>query len=211
MKKLNAHMEHKKKMGIANVHLGTVALSRIPGGWVGAFPILRKVVRVADDSAAARLLLAWDTLGGKEDVTPEEIADAAGMSMGDFIAVVAKSAFDTGVSVSKLIEALNLEDIMERAVKQAKKPDGFKDRERILQGAGLYPTTGGATFINSNVNAVDARQTLNVEDGNEDLGSMEADTIEFTTLVRRPEGQQKVESPSKLIEAVVERVEDASS
>lgn len=206
---LNRDRKRQEKLGLPKTKLSKIALSRIPGGWYSAFPILRKVARLDDASDASRLLVAWDELGGKENVTPEEIAEAAGMTMGHMIGVIAEAAYDNSVAVSRLIEALNLEEIMDRAVKEAKKPDGFKDREKILQSAGLYPTPSGATFINQNNSVTSASLRSGPVSATDGLESMEDDTIEFTTLVRGG-AERKIESPSKLIETIPEQPASAS-
>jgi hypothetical protein len=194
-------MKRKETMGIAGKRAPLeTALSKIPGGWFAAFPILAKTARKDDNSEAARLLQAWDELGGKKDVTPEEIAEAAGMTPGHMVGVIAEAAYDNSIHVARLIEALNLEDIMNRAVKEAKKPDGYKDREKILQSAGLYPTPSGATFINNPTAIAGASLRAAIPGDADGLTGIEEDTIEFTTLVRGG-GEERVLSPSRMIDA----------
>jgi hypothetical protein len=181
-------------------------LDQLPGGWITAIPVLQHVAKQSGESDEAKILNAWEeamaVYGTK--TTGEQIAEAAGMTPSHMLGVITEAAHLQTVNVAKLVKAIKLGEVMERGVKEALKPAGFKDRERILQSAGLYPAPAGTT-INVEANAqagAKVTQSLAAADG---LDEFERDTLDATTFLRsvdQPKEETKaLESPAQFVDA----------
>lgn len=134
------------------------------------------------------------------------------MSDARFLGLIAEVAYERGVRVSKLIAAINLEDVMRRGVKEAKKVTGIKDRVPLLQAAGLYPAPAGVVINNSPTAIAQARNALAaVIDTSDNLDEFERDTIESTSFLRsmgdvEDAERKRVESPSNFIDVTTSKV-----
>ena len=205
------YMKQKRKVTSAESPLMSI-LNELPGGWPGAFFVLRHIAVRDSGSEEAKLMAAWEEVHSVhgEETTPEMIADGAGITPSHMLGLIAEACHIMKVNVSKLIAALNMDEVMERAVKEAKKSTGFKDRERLLQHAGLYPTPAGVTINNSPTAIAAARSAMSsaaeITDG---LDEFERDTMESTSFLRGLDNadaeQKRVESPSNFVNATVVR------
>lgn len=194
-------------------------LNVLPGGWITAFAILEHVAKRDSESDAAKLMAAWQEIHEaqplRSKIIPEKIAEAAGMTPSRMLGIVVEAAHEMTVNTSKLVAALSMDSIMERAVKEARKPSGFKDRERILQSAGLYPAPSGVTINNSPMAIAQARADMATSIGALDgLDDFERDTMDSTSFLRNLDGQadpKSLESPAAFVQTipaeVVESVE----
>jgi len=183
---LRKHMA--KKVGVGPAPIFTI-LNQLPGGWTTAIAILQHVAKQDSECEEARLINVWDEVVGLNGskTTGEQIAEAADMSPSHMLGLITEAAHLQGVNVSKLIKAINLGEVMQAGVKEALKPSGFKDREKILQSAGLYPAPAGTNIsVTSTAQAgAQLKQSLAAADG---LDEFERDTLESTEFLRGIEG-----------------------
>jgi len=186
-------------------------LDNLPGGWHTAFDLLKQVADKDADSEEARLLANYEELASVDvNVPVERIIEAAGMRAGRFLGLIADIAYEKGVRVSRLIAAINLQEVMERGVKEAKKATGIKDRLPLLQAAGLYPAPAGVVINNSPTAIAQARSAMNAAiDTADGLDEFERDTLESTSFLRGIDGQtgeqKKIESPSNFVDVQAEK------
>lgn len=185
-------------------------LSELPGGWTTAFAVLKHIAAADSECEEARLMASWEEIHSVhgEATTPEMIAAGAGMTPSHMLGLITEACHAMKVNVAKLIAALNMDEVMERAVKEAKKPTGFKDRERLLQSAGLYPTPAGVTINNSPTAIAAARAAASAAaESTNGLGEFERDTVESTSFLRGIENaaaeQRRIESPSNFVTTTV--------
>jgi hypothetical protein len=197
------HMNGKISVGPSAVRY---ILDQLPGGWISAIAILQHVAKQDGDSQEAKILNAWDEVmsvrGG--DTTAEEIAEAAGMTPSHMLGVITEAAHLQTVNVAKLVKAIKLGEVMERGVEEALKPAGFKDRERILQSAGLYPAPAGTTINVASIAQAGAqlKQALETSEGLDEFERDTLDATEFLRSVSQPsEETKKLESPSEFVDA----------
>jgi hypothetical protein len=184
-------------------------LNELPGGWHTAFVILQHIAKRDGDSEEAKLMAAWEETHAVHGtkVTPEDIAQAAGMTPSRMLGIVVEAAHSMKVTTSKLIHALNLDDVMRRAVKEAKTKGGFKDRERVLAAAGLYPSTSQAISIYNNPTAT-AQAAAGIQAGvhaAEGLDEFERDTIDSTSFLREFDtdpARGQIESPAAFVQTI---------
>jgi hypothetical protein len=216
---LEAHLKKRSSVTAARSTLRSI-LDELPGGWHTAFAILESIAKKDSESEEAKLMAAWLELQAahpKDPITPEMIAEAADITPWHMLGLVTEAAFKMRVTVSRLVGALGLDEIMERAVKEAKKSTGFKDRERILQNAGLYPAPSGVTIFNNPTALASARTAMATGiEAAEGLDDFERDTLDSTSFLRgidnANEDQKRLESPSKFVEATIvpaEKVEQS--
>jgi len=207
---LEGHLKARSDITAGSSPLISI-LNQLPGGWQTAFAILEHVAKKDGESEEAKLMAAWCEVHAAhpgETITPDMIADAAGITHKHMLGLVAEAAFDMKVTVSRLISTLNLDEIMERAVKEAKKAAGFKDREKILQNAGLYPAPAGVTIYNNPTALASAKMAVaNGIEAADGLDDFERDTLDSTSFLRgidnANEDQKRLESPSKFVDATV--------
>lgn len=206
---LELYMSAKTKITAAQSPLRSI-LNELPGGWHTAFAILMHVAKKDSDSEEAKLMAAWEEThavhGSK--VTPEDIALAAGMTPSHMLGIIVEAAHSMKVTTSKLIHALGLDDVMKRAVREAKTKGGFKDRERVLAAAGLFPSTSTAIAIYNNPTAT-AQAAAGIQSGisaTEGLDEFERDTIDSTSFLREfgaPDNPRAaIQSPSAFVDII---------
>lgn len=180
-------------------------LNQLPGGWTTAFGILKHIAMRDSECEEAKLMASWEEVHAIHGsaTTPELIAAGAGMTESHMLGIITEACHSMKVSVAKLIAALNMDEVMERAVKEAKKSTGFKDRERLLQSVGLYPTPAGVTINNSPTAIAAARAAMTTAiESTDGLDEFERDTMDSTSFLREVDNaaeQKRIESPSNFV------------
>jgi hypothetical protein len=203
------HMNGKISVGPSPIRF---ILDQLPGGWRTAIPVLQHVAKQDGESDEAKVLNAWEettSVHGKK-TTGEQIAEAAGMTPSHMLGVIIEAAHLQTVNVAKLVKAIKLGEVMERGVKEALKPAGFKDRERILQSAGLYPAPAGTTItVEATAQAgAQVSQSLAAVDGLDEFERDTLDATEFLRSVDQPEEATKVlESPASFTDSTAKFVD----
>jgi hypothetical protein len=132
------------------------------------------LARLSEDEAVQAVALFWNELPRKQrrNVSLDELCRDAGVGASKFLGTVVGKAYELGIDVSAVFEAIMNLDSMPKYIKRALRPGAFRDRERILRSAGLLPRSKEPTAGTSS-NPV------------EDLPSIEEETICFTRLLRR--------------------------
>jgi len=183
-------------------------LNELPGGWSTAFAVLEYIAKRDSESEEAKLMAAWEEIHAVhgQKTTPEMIAEGAGMTSAHMVAVIVEAAINMGVVVSRLVQAVSLSDIAKRGIKEAKKPLGFKDRERILQQHGVYPAPPGSNvYVNATAAAnagAKVKQSLAATDGLDEFERDTLDATEFLRSVDQPEEETKaLGSPANFVDA----------
>jgi hypothetical protein len=74
-------------------------------------------------------------------VTLDDLADGAGLTRGEFVAAIARASFEFTGSITDLIVAAALPDMVATAVRRALMPEGFEDRIALLAHAGFFDDT----------------------------------------------------------------------
>lgn len=184
-------------------------LNQLPGGWLTAFGILKHIAMRDSASEEAKLMASWEETHAVhgEKTTPEMIAAGAGITESHMLGIITEACHAMKVNVAKLIAALNMDEVMERAVKEARKPTGFKDRERLLQSVGLYPTPAGVTINNSPTAIAAARAAASgAIESADGLDEFERDTMDSTSFLRGVDNaaeQKRIESPANFVNVTV--------
>jgi hypothetical protein len=71
-------------------------------------------------------------------VTLDDLADGAGLTRGEFVGAIARASFELTGSISDLIVAGSLPEIVATAVKRALTPNGVDDRLLLLDHMGFF-------------------------------------------------------------------------
>lgn len=137
----------------------------------GLAPIVEAYENLPDRLRAA---VSIDELCVKYDVDPLH-----------FIGVVGEAVQKYGNNAAIVIAALNFPGVVEKSVKQALKPDGFKDREALMKHHGFIPTPHG-TSISVQANAA-ARADASAAPESKGLPSFERTMRELDDVVRERE------------------------
>jgi len=155
------------------------------------------------ESEAAKLMAAWEEVHSvhNEATTIEMVVEGAGITESHFLGVVCESCHIMKVNVAKMLTALALDDVMKAGIRAAKKPSGFKDRQAILQNAGLYPSPPGVVINNSPTAIAAANNALEAVDG---LDDFERDTMDSTSFLRSLENSKRLNSPANFVDVVPE-------
>lgn len=118
----------------------------------------------------------------KATVTPEYVADLAGVSCVDFAAEVFREYYSFCSDAGNLIAAASHPDVVKKSVQIAKTADGWRDRKMLHEHSGFLPTkTGGGIHVNASANA--ETKTATVVQAPE-LPTMESDSLRFTRLLK---------------------------
>ena len=101
-------------------------------------------VRRAYDQGAQGIdefLAHYDNLSSRDQMhsTPEAICEASGVPQKVLFGVIMGQLWELAYVKADMVLALNHPKIVERAVKEALKPGGFKDRENLLKAGGVVP------------------------------------------------------------------------
>lgn len=101
-------------------------------------------VRRARDEGALDLipfLEAYDALPPRKQVfaTPEQVCELAGIAPKLIFGHVAGQLWDLGYTQANMMLAVNHPAIVRKAIEQAKRPSGIKDRENLLKANGVIP------------------------------------------------------------------------
>jgi len=182
-------------------------LNELPGGWLTAFAVLKHVALRDAESEEARIMAAWEEVHSvhAEKTTVELVIEGAGITESHFLGVVCEACHVMKVNVAKMLRALNLDEVMEAGIRAAKKPSGFKDRQAILQSAGLYPAATGTIINNSPIAIAHANQAVETIEG---LDGFERDTMDSTSFLRGLEsGGKRLESPANFVDVTPVPVE----
>src|SRR5215469_2450732 len=94
-----------------------------------------------------------------------------------FIAHVAPQAYELGSNLAKLFTGLALPELVMKAIENRMAAHDFKDRQMILQAAGVVPSPHGATI---HVNQNNAQWNS----GNSRLPDFSQDVIELVAAIR---------------------------
>ena len=79
-------------------------------------------------------LTAWQ----RRFVTLDDLAAGAGLSRGEFVGAIARASFELTGSISDLIVAATLPEMVATSVKRALTPDGVEDRLLLLDHMGFF-------------------------------------------------------------------------
>jgi hypothetical protein len=94
-------------------------------------------------------------------VTLDDLAEGAGLTRGEFVAAIARASFEFTGSITDLIVAAALPDMVAASVQRALTPEGFDDRIALLAHAGFFdgaqPARGTASA--SAIGSTDATPT----------------------------------------------------
>ena len=82
-------------------------------------------------------------------VTLDDLAEGAGLTRGEFIAAIARAAYELTGSVSGLILASALPEMVAASVKRALTPEGFEDRIALLVHAGFFEPRPSSTELST--------------------------------------------------------------
>lgn len=145
----------------------------LPGG----VPNTIALARLSEDEGVQAVALLWNELPRKQrrNASLDELCRGAGVGVSKFLGTVVGKAFELGMDVSAIFEAIMNLDSMPKYINRALRPGAFRDRERILRSAGLLPRSKEPT-------------AATVSNPVEDLPSIEEDTIRFTRLLRGGRG-----------------------
>jgi len=192
----------KSKIAVGPSPLRSI-LDNLPGGWQTSVLILQHVAKSDSECEEAKLLGAWEevmTVHGRK-TTAEMIAQAADMTPSHMLGLIVEAAHLQTYNLSKLITAIRLGEVMDAGVKEAVKASGYKDREKILQHAGLYPAPPG-TVISVQANAQAGAKLQQSLEASEGLDEFERDTLESTEFLRgldQPIEHAPLESPAGFV------------
>ena len=131
------------------------------------------LARLSENEKAQEVARRWNALPRKDrsHTSLDELCGAADVTPSKLLGVVVATAHELGMDVGGVLRAIaNFDTIpphMDRVVKRG----GFKDRARILESVGLYSQSDGprADQLPSEI---------------ESLESFEADTIQYTRLLK---------------------------
>lgn len=167
-----------------------LVVSAMPGGGLayaaralpGGRASLMELARLSESPKVKEIVAEWDKLTptrrGKTRL--EVLCDSFGLSPGEFLGAVVKAAFEHNTDISKLILAVNTPRIVQKSVQQALKQKGFKDREMLMQAAGIAPK-GGGIHVTAQAVAASKSQAGSQERG---LPPFEQDAVLISEAVR---------------------------
>ncbi len=153
-----------------------------------------------------RVMETWNGLRVKERerMTPEEVLEIAGVDPRDFAAEVFREYLTMATDASNLIEAANRPAIVKASIDFAKKKDGFRDRQMLLEhGQFIQQKQGGGIHVSANANAENKSAVILPAE----LGSMESDTLRYTRVLKNsdvPAIEAQSESTRKRVAALGE-------
>jgi hypothetical protein len=141
----------------------------LPGGLDNVIDL----ARLSENEKVQEVARRWNALPRRDrkNSSLDELCKAAGVTHSKFLGVVVGTAYELGIDVGDVMGAIANVQTMPAHMDRVVKRGGFRDRERILQSAGLYPQNGRPT----------ADQPPFEIEG---LGSFEEDTLESTRFLQ---------------------------
>lgn len=146
------------------------------GGIKGAIDLARNAAH--ENPQMETLVTIWDDLLPEErkGLEIEELCGMANIRSGDFIGILAKTAWEINRPLADFVVAMSVPKLAQVSVDMALDGEkGFKDREALLRKAGIHPDKQSLVQVNQN------NQTL-VQTTNA-LPSFEADAHRFDKLL----------------------------
>jgi hypothetical protein len=139
------------------------------------------------EPALAEIVDSYETLRPalQAKVSIDEICVKHGVDPIHFIGVVGEAALKYGNNSAILIASLEFPAVVNKSVKQALKPEGFKDREALMKHHGFIPTPHG-THINVNATA-GARADSSTAPESKGLPSFERSMRDTDDVIRERE------------------------
>jgi len=140
----------------------------LPGGLENVIDL----ARFSENENVQEVARRWNALPRRErkNASLDDLCKAAGVGASKFLGVVVATAHELGMDVSGVVAAIANLETMPAHMERVAKRGGFRDRERVLQSVGFYPSN----------DRPGADQPAFECEG---LQSFEEETIEFTRLV----------------------------
>jgi hypothetical protein len=144
----------RRELGLKAVNTRPIALltTQITGGKARLMEFARLAIHI--EPALAPVVESYEGLTHwkRAAVSIDELCFYHGIDPIHFIGVVGEAAYKYANNSAILIAALQFPDVITKSVKEALKPNGFKDREVLMKHHGFIPTPHG-TSINVQANA----------------------------------------------------------
>jgi hypothetical protein len=123
----------------------------------------------------AVLIEEWDRLTptGKRTNRIEDLCAAHQIDPCHFFSVVNEAAMRFRDNATLMLSSMHAPALLEKSIEFGMEKDGFKDRQAVLQGAGVFPSPQGTriNILNNNSAKAAAQAEANVQRG---LPSFEA-------------------------------------
>lgn len=117
----------------------------------------------------AVVLEDWESLStsGKLRSCIEDLCSARNIDPWHFFSVVNEAAMKFRENATLMIASMNAPGLLEKSVEYGMQKDGFKDRQAVLQSAGVFPSPQGTriSILNQNSARAAAQSDANVERG----------------------------------------------
>jgi hypothetical protein len=111
----------------------------------------------------------WDKLHPtrRKQINIEELCAAHDVDPIHFISIVAEAAMRFKDNATLMISSMHSPALLEKSIQFGMKKDGWKDRQAVLQGAGVFPSPQGTriSILNQNSAKAAAAAEVNVERG----------------------------------------------
>lgn len=109
--------------------------------------------------------------------SPEELCERSGTPQRVIIANITGQLWDIVHPEASMLMAMNHVDIVRTSIDEAKKPEGFRDREALLKANGVLPIpkTQSVHFHQHPTKIVESEATRTLPDFESDLGEMGED------------------------------------
>jgi hypothetical protein len=156
----------------------------VPNGWRAIFHLFSQL-DIGPNDPRVDIIYAWNALSSRarQTITPEQLCEKARISYGRLLVLVEESARERNLLTSSIVRSMNATTLVHKAVNYGKTKEGFKDREMILKSSGFVPIPAGTEI---NATAISGSRSGAVAGRlDESLEEMEADTLEFTEIVRQ--------------------------
>lgn len=173
-------MNHTESGGI------TYACRYLPGGKAS----LLELARLCPHESVKAIVADWDALApSKRNTTRvESLCEARELDPWDFYGLVAAAAGRVHCDVAKMMLAVELPRVTARSIREANTRNGFKDREMLMQAAGIAPARGGGVHVNTNVAASAKAAAVTVApEQMRGLPAFEVDAMDMAEAVRSEE------------------------
>jgi hypothetical protein len=181
----------------------------IPGGKRTFMEMARYAPNIEPD--LRRILEEWDRLQPvhRKGADLDQICRLKGVDPIHFILVVAEAALRFQNTAIVLIAAVNSPAVIDRTVKEALKPSGFKDRQMLLEMYGALPSSRGATVAVVNQIAAKAEINRGSEVDAPRFPTIERTILENDKLIRELQERRRLEGQAARAEnAGTRRKED---
>lgn len=172
-------------VAMPGVHTLSFATRYIDGGRDRFLEVVKYAALDNHPAAVAWWMVYADLLQSEREIVSfDDVCAAAGIRPSDFVALIVKTAMEQGRDAGNLVAAFMHPLVVKAAAESAQRIDGagaeigFKDRERLLQGAGLFPIPRAMSI---NVHASANAQAASAAKGEPSVPS-------FTETLRHAEG-----------------------